>query len=626
MSHVQSITLCAPPTRNFGQFFSLRSVVSVPVRAVISYSFCLRSLRWSGTMASSTNLQLFPSAGPHPLPPRKSSLKKPQPISVPETTTQLRGLALQVTTSPISPPRIQPAPNTFKHSLFCEPPTSPGFERSPPPNLTPRRQPARRLSSRPESLIARSPTTLGENDELPPLPVNTDFGPTTRLMRHPSKRMSRSSIPEPLPTPTSPQSEHHPTENDRLSPLPEKTRFSPPTPKSPEYPATLSQRSTKSLPSRSDSTRKMPLPPASPAKMRSMFPQFDPTKSLYEQSYYPTDHVPAQALPSEKVSKFGSPTERPSYHRFDSAIALVDGYEHIASADDGDVLSIWNASNDHFPVAGRKVRLGLYQPPSQGTSLFIGTSVETPLYSMVKAFPQSPSHKNDTSKHVAIEKHDHSRGGAPVPITQLAITAQQDADSKPSRETTVIFPQSAAIQAVETVSKSPIAAEIATFDPTAASPEAARLAQDAVSEAHRRYACDLARKTRKRDSLGSVIAEYKLEHPTLGTLPITVSKSIKSPVTREPRAKISIHHPSATPAAVAADTLVLAFLDFARDACMLDLPGLLALDSAYVIDTAVSALFAVAAIENSLLHTETVTFAPPAKVTICGSWRQESFG
>ncbi len=88
---------------------------------------------------------------------------------------------------------------------------------------------------------------------------------------------------------------------------------------------------------------------------------------------------------------------------------------------------------------------------------------------------------------------------------------------------------------------------------------------------------------------------------------------MKSAMTREPRAKISIHHPSATPAAIAADTLVLAFLDFSRDACVLDLPALLALDSLYIIDTTITALFAVAAIENSLLQSETMTFDPPPK-------------
>ncbi|EME88500.1 uncharacterized protein MYCFIDRAFT_209828 [Pseudocercospora fijiensis CIRAD86] len=202
-----------------------------------------------------------------------------------------------------------------------------------------------------------------------------------------------------------------------------------------------------------------------------------------------------------------------------------------------------------------------------------------------------------------------------TPVSHLVLPEPAGSSNKKLSATT-IFPRMAAISAVEAISNSPQAAEIAVFDPFATSKEAESLAQDAVADAHADYSCDLIKRTRKRDSLGTVTAAYDLKHPSLGTIAITVTKSTSNPSNPGPRAKISLHHPSATPAAIAAGTLNLAFLDFAHDACVLDIPGLLALDSHYVIDTVISALFAVAVIENDILVREQVTFEPPPKTPV----------
>ena len=272
-------------------------------------------------------------------------------------------------------------------------------------------------------------------------------------------------------------------------------------------------------------------------------------------------------------------------------------------------MSIWDASNDHASTAGCKIQLSLHQQAGNGTSLAIGASADKPLYSMEKALPQSPSQKGKQAKHVAVAKHSPS-GGAPVPVAQLALPERTPFDA----DIVSIYPQAAAIHAIEAIANSPAAAEIATFDPTAKSPEAARLAQDAVAQAHRHYGCELMHATKKRDSLGAMTATYSLDHPAVGRFTITVTRSsAKQSSSQEPQAKISLHHPSATPAAVAAETLVLAFLDFGREACVLDVPGLLALNSRYIIDTSIAALLAVTAIENDAVAAETITFAPPPK-------------
>jgi hypothetical protein len=217
-------------------------------------------------------------------------------------------------------------------------------------------------------------------------------------------------------------------------------------------------------------------------------------------------------------------------------------------------------------------------------------------------------------KQLSISRHNPLRPGTPpATVAKLGLPDTAQVDKPRDNDVVTIFPQIAAVKAIETIANSPVAADIATFDPEARSPEAARLAQDAVAEAHRRYRCELVRTTRKRDSLGAVTATYKLEHPILESFSITVTKSTMGRHSHDPRAKISIHHPSATPAAVTAETLVLAFLDFANDSCVLDTPALLALESEYIIDTVTCALLTVAVIENDALMLETLTFDAPPK-------------
>ncbi|KAK4570401.1 hypothetical protein LTR86_002481 [Recurvomyces mirabilis] len=573
-------------------------------------------------MATSIPLQLFPSTATHP-PPRTTSLRKrPQPVCVQPKEGELKGLALQITTSPKTSPRIQPSANTFKHSLFCEPPTSPDFVQRTSPFL-PQRRHARRSLTRPASLMGRSPDSfeittdlqhLNEQDELRPLPVNVDFGGGSKMNRSPSKRLRQSPVLDSPAPSTSQATEQLVTDGDQLSPLPEKTRFSPASPRSSEFPTSRQGSSDLSQLNRSTNQKTSSTTHGSPPvpENRSIFPQYDSAKPLVQQNYYPTDRAYAQALPSDKISKFGSPVERPLVQRFDSAVNLVNGYEHIPYADNSDVLSLKKASDGHFPVAGRKVQIRLYQPSSQGTSLVVGLAADQPIFSLVKASPISPSQKGQDVRCWAVERLNPTTN-IPQTVTQLAVDCTTTPEAKCDTHITTIFPQVAAYQAVQSAANSPEAMAIATFDPAATSPEAARLAQDAVAFAQQRYGCSLTRTTRKRDSLGAVIASYNLDHPVLGTMVISVSKSYKSTTSREPRAKIGIHHPSATPAAIAAETLVLAFLDFARDTCVLDIPALLALDSAYMVDTAISALFAVAAIENTMLQTEAITFAPPPK-------------
>ena len=564
-------------------------------------------------MASSTPLQLFPSLT-HTTQPRKSSLKK-QPTEVAVAPGELKGNALLVHSAPGSPALfVQPANSQIQHTLFCDPSSSEQVTTS--NRSGPRRQLRARRRSSASSVFSTAhdsgnATPPSEEDQLSDLPINTNFS------RRPSKgKIQRPTLPQNISTEAQPDTDTLMSPGgDTVSPLPTKLQFTT-SPRRSDFPAYQSKRSESPAPglSRAPSTSSA-APPYSPPATRSMFPQYDPTKPLQQQEYYPTGQSMTPTLPNEKVSKMGfAPEKRRSLEPVDSAVALVEGYEHIPSATSEDLMAVWNASCSNFPVPGRKVQIGLLQPRGKGTSLAIGNSENEMLYSMSKEeLPSKPDGPAPLKQLVIKKHHPKVSSGPPSPVAQMVLPDPSKALKDRENDVVTIFPQMAAVKAIEDVSNSPMAAEIATFDPAAKGPEAARLAKDAVGDAHMRHRCDLVRNTRKRDSLGAVTASYRLEHPTLGPFAITVTKSTIGRHSRDPRAKISIHHPSATPAAVSAETLVLAFLDFARDACVLDTPGLLALESGYIIDTVICALFAVAVIENDVLMAETLTFAAPPK-------------
>jgi hypothetical protein len=316
---------------------------------------------------------------------------------------------------------------------------------------------------------------------------------------------------------------------------------------------------------------------------------------------------------SDKTSKIASPVERHHLKKHDSAVGLINGYEHIPAAGHADLEAVYKASCEDFPCEGRKIQFGLHQP-ANGIALAIGTSPEDLLYSMATE-EQPASTSSPAPKLFTVRKYSPTFPSSSQ-VAQLTVPEHISGNTPDKDHSTTIFPQAAALAAIASISNSPQARSIATFDPTASSPEAARMAQDAVAVAFSRYCCDLVQRSRHADALGAVTAHYDLRHPMLGTCAVTVTKSHAPGSMTGPRAKISFHHPSATPAAVEADTLNLAFLDFANDACVLDIPGLLALDTRWVVDTVLTALLAVAVIENDALVKEITTFAAPPKTPV----------
>ncbi|GAB7363637.1 hypothetical protein MBLNU230_g4207t1 [Neophaeotheca triangularis] len=354
-----------------------------------------------------------------------------------------------------------------------------------------------------------------------------------------------------------------------------------------------------------------------------MFPQYDPTKPLDRQSYYPTT-TPALALSPDQISKSSGPVEGSVLKRFDSGMAMHDAYEALPQATINDLRALWKASLGMQADLGRKFQLGLFQPMNRGTSLTVGPNSEDAFWAMESIASATENKPSVPLKQLTIKKHNPDESVA-RPVAELVLPSSKPGRAEKDSQVSTIFPQAAAVDAIEAVANSPEAAVIAEWDPNAFSREAARLAQDAVAEAYSRYRCELIRTTRRRDSLGAVTASYKLNHPILGDLPITVTRAESQTSYSGPRAKIAIHHPTATPAAIAADTLALATLDFSQAACIIDMPAFLALDDPYVVDTALCALLAVAVIENDSIVAESTAFEPPPTKAIVAKKSKTSF-
>lgn len=564
----------------------------------------------TSTPLSSAPLQLFPSPSASRPPPSKSSMKKPRSNTPSPAHEDLVGIALQISTKPQIATRVQPADRKIKH-ITITPRSSTIQVDAKPSNLgSPRRQlRTRRSSALSTETMPHVSEPLLEDDQLSPLPINTSFTPSTPpRIRTPTGRLQRTAVPKEITTTVESNEEHVHAEGDQLSPLPSKEFFRPPTPPNlTEYPSPSSFRSAGSTLVRSNSgaTQQTPSSATPAPQMRSMFPQYDHSKPLSRQQYHP---CPSSALSPVTRPHFSKRVSRPTLKREDSGVALMDEYQSVPKATTADMLGIWHASTAPSRPSGRKVQLELNQPTGQGMSLAIGTAGSS-LYHM-EATEHKASPKGGQLKQLAIKKTCPETQIA-SPVAQLSLN---DASKVTGTDTlTAISPHQAAVDAIHIVANTPAACEIAYFDPVGKSPEAARLAQDAVGEAHRRHTCELSRTTRRRDSFGAVTASYQLQHPSLVSLAITVSKATSSAAPNDPKAKITLHHPSATEAAVAAENLALLSLDFATNACILDTPGLLALDEPYLLDTVISAVFAVAVIENDQVVRDVMSFAPPPK-------------
>lgn len=233
-----------------------------------------------------------------------------------------------------------------------------------------------------------------------------------------------------------------------------------------------------------------------------------------------------------------------------------------------------------------------------------GSEEGRPLYSV--SAPEH-THNDSVSEDMLVRRH-HPLNEMVVPVMQVDVPMTNlNGDHDVSMEKgTLLFPQTAALNALEAAATSHKAASIAQYDPRASSPQAAQLAYEAVATAKENEACQLIRSPGDIDSHASLEHGYELQHPRLGVFNISVQGRVglfdkdnkTNELQRTPRGpgKISLHYyPSEKPAGIPA---VLASLDTSTGTLELDTGAMKQLDSRYIVDTIICALLAVAIRES----------------------------
>ncbi|QIW95072.1 hypothetical protein AMS68_000590 [Peltaster fructicola] len=364
-------------------------------------------------------------------------------------------------------------------------------------------------------------------------------------------------------------------------------------------PRSRSIRSAKTIVSDVDST--------TTTRNRSIFPQYDMTKPLSQQRYYPrTAAAPITTLVLPPVK-----TTPKAPVRKDSGVAISSTYECVPESDPEDVNAIWRASTRLGACEGRKVQLSLSQSSGQDRTY---TIVQGPHRLFSARLDQSAA--KDSTVQLVVEKIDPGDQETQS-LGNITLPPSSSMRSPDATCRTPIFPHQAALDALAAASNSPRAKSISLFDPKASSRAAEALANEGCCpEARRLYTSELVLITCTRDSVGTVSATYMLEHPIAGDFPITVERSV--PVSRiytsqTSQIKVTIHHPSTTATDISEGALALASFDFARKACVLDLPSILTLEAEYMLDTVLAALFGTAAMENEHTLQHSMTFAAPPK-------------
>jgi hypothetical protein len=321
-----------------------------------------------------------------------------------------------------------------------------------------------------------------------------------------------------------------------------------------------------------------------------MFPEYDPNLPLSQQPYYPAENLPRPSL--ERSAKY--------YHQ-QTLADLPSPTSPTPAAGLSQLQALWNAASGQNGVFySDKIKLTMHRDEigvgSTATEVRFGSREGRTLYSV------SPS---DASSELTVRRHHPARTGI-VPVAQLDVaTLQKDATSE-----TTIFPQQAALSALEAAATTHRANAIAQYDPRASSPQAAQLAFDAVAEAKAHESCQLVRIPQGLSAYGIEEHSYELRHPRAGTFLISVDSAFD--FATKSNARICLHQPKTMEKALA-KTPKLVCLDLSTETLEVDVASFRRLPSKHMIDSAICAVLAVAFTESK--HAETKakaeTFAAP---------------
>jgi hypothetical protein len=269
--------------------------------------------------------------------------------------------------------------------------------------------------------------------------------------------------------------------------------------------------------------------------MRSIFPVFDPTKSLSQQAYQPTQASPTH-IPRTQISRSPySPDFYVPHHNIASSGPASPPPKPFFTP--SHLLdNLWVAANGQEEPAVQIYTLRMHRATAANPTITFGTTPSLPFYSLAQSNLANGHDMQSIMNELLIQRH-HPTQPRVLPIAQLDLMTPPFANAsaiatheqEPVTLVTSIFPKLAALQALDAAANSPAASHIAVMDPGATSPAAQRLAEDVLAGAAQRE-CSALTWTRdppqpqtnpwaqQMPSEGT----YQLHHPNLGTFPIQI--------------------------------------------------------------------------------------------------------
>jgi hypothetical protein len=277
--------------------------------------------------------------------------------------------------------------------------------------------------------------------------------------------------------------------------------------------------------------------PQQEVPMRSMFPVYDPTLPLRNQTYQPPQASPTHIartqisrspyssdsyVPHSNVRTNSSTVAPPPPKPFFTPSHLLD--------------NLWLATNGQEEPAVQIYTLRMHRATAANPTITFGTTPSVPFYSLAQSNLAGGHEIPSIMNELLIQRH-HPTQPRVLPIAHLDLIAPPSLDTgvfNPQQQEattllTSIYPKLAALQALDAAANSPAASHIAFTDPGAQSPAAQRLAEDVLAGAAQRECCALAWTRDDPQQQPNPWAQhipsegsYQLHHPTLGTFPIKV--------------------------------------------------------------------------------------------------------
>lgn len=324
-----------------------------------------------------------------------------------------------------------------------------------------------------------------------------------------------------------------------------------------------------------------------------MFPEYDPSLPLSQQRYYPTETLPRPSL-----------ERRADYHP--AALADIPSpTSPVPAAGLSQLQAVWNAASGQNGVFhSENIKLIMHRDEigasSKATELRFGSREGRTLYSVSAS---------DASSELAFRRHHPARTGI-VPVAQIDIATLE----KDSKNETIVFPQQAALAALEAAATTHRANTIAQYDPRASSPQAAQLAFDAVAGAKAHESCQLIRIPQGVNGYGIEEHNYELRHPRAGAFIISVDGIFD--FTKQSNARITLYQPTNPEKSFSKPSKLVCF-DLGTGTLDIDVASFRRLHSRYMIDSAICAVLAVAFAESRLVEAKakSETFAGPPLTT-----------